>query len=161
VGNHIFVTYIWPAPVDGNDSPTGGYVDEFDANGKLLAHVGRMGPLNAPWGIALAPRSFGRFGGDLLVGDFGDGRINAFRRAGRRWIFAGALPGPDGKPLAVNGIWGHRLRERRRGRVAGQPLLRLGTAPVAGRDRVGRARADRLHLGYVVPLRRSPVGRLD
>ena len=106
VGNHIFVTYIWPAPVDGNDSPTGGYVDEFDANGKLLAHVGRMGPLNAPWGVALAPRSFGSLGGDLLVGDFGDGHINAFRHAGRRWIFAGALPGPDGKPLTVNGIWG-------------------------------------------------------
>jgi len=118
VGGHIFVTYIWRAPVDGNDAPTGGYVDEFDANGVLVARVGRMGPLNAPWGVALAPRGFGRFGGDLLVGNFGDGRINAFRRAGRRWVYAGALRGRDGKPLGVNGIWGIAFGN---GGLAGSP----------------------------------------
>jgi uncharacterized protein (TIGR03118 family) len=106
VGDHIFVTYIWRAPVDGNDAPTGGYVDEFDANGRLVARVGRMGALNAPWGVAQAPRSFGRFGGDLLVGDFGDGRINAFRPAGSGWAFAGTLRAPSGKPLEIDGLWG-------------------------------------------------------
>src|SRR5207244_2119201 len=84
-GRSIFVTYVYRAPVNGNDAPTGGYVDEFDLSGRLVAHVGRKGVLNAPWGIALAPAGFGRFGGDLLVGNFGDGRINAFRRDGAGW----------------------------------------------------------------------------
>jgi len=66
------------AEVMGGVDPTGGYVDEFDLAGRFVAHVARMGELNAPWGLAQAPRSFGRFGGDLLVGNFGDGRIKAF-----------------------------------------------------------------------------------
>jgi len=107
VGRSVFVTYASPAPVDGNDAPTGGYVDEFDLAGRLVARVARMGPLNAPWGIARAPASFGRYGGDLLVGDFGDGRINAFReRPGHRWSYAGSLSDGAGKPIEVNGLWG-------------------------------------------------------
>jgi uncharacterized protein (TIGR03118 family) len=106
LGGRIFVTYVYRAPVNGNDAPTGGYVDEFDRNGRLLARVAHRGALNAPWGLAVAPRSFGRFGGDLLVANFGDGRINAYRHAGRRWAYAGALRARDGRPIAVNGLWG-------------------------------------------------------
>ena len=105
VGGHIFVTYVWRAPVNGNDAPTGGYVDEFDLEGRLVARVGRDAGLNAPWGIARAPKSFGRFGGDLLVANFGDGRINAFSTSNGRWRLAGVLRGTDGRPLVVNGIW--------------------------------------------------------
>jgi uncharacterized protein (TIGR03118 family) len=105
IGGHVFVTYVWRAPVDGNDAPTGGYVDEFDHNGKLLARVAAKGALNAPWGVALAPRSFGRFGGDLLVGNFGDGHINAYHRSGTAWSFDGALQ-EKGQPIVVNGLWG-------------------------------------------------------
>ena len=106
VGGHVFVTYVARAPVNGNDSPTGGYVDEFDRDGRLVARVAHRGALNAPWGIALAPRSFGRFGGDLLVGNFGDGRINAYRRDGRAWAYDGTLHGTNGKPIVVSGLWG-------------------------------------------------------
>jgi uncharacterized protein (TIGR03118 family) len=106
IGGHLFVTYVARAPVNGNDSPTGGYVDEFDRDGRLVAHVARKGALNAPWGLALAPRSFGRFGGDLLVGNFGDGRINAYRKNGTRWSYHGTLHNAKGKPLVVNGLWG-------------------------------------------------------
>ncbi len=106
IGGHIFVTFESPAPVDGNDARTGGYVDEFDLDGRLVARVAAMHELNAPWGLALAPRGFGAHGGDLLVGNFGDGRINAFRRSGAGWTYAGALTGRDGKPLVVNGLWG-------------------------------------------------------
>jgi uncharacterized protein (TIGR03118 family) len=107
IGDRVFVTYVWRAPVNGNDAPTGGYVDEFDLDGRLVARVARMGPLNAPWGIARAPASFGRYGGDLLVGDFGDGRINAFHeRPGHRWSYAGSLSDGAGKPIEVNGLWG-------------------------------------------------------
>jgi uncharacterized protein (TIGR03118 family) len=105
VGGHIFVTYVWRAPVNGNDAPTGGYVDEFDLDGKLVARVGRAAGLNAPWGIARAPKSFGRFGGDLLVANFGDGRIKAFDKSNGHWRFDGILRGMDGRPLVLNGIW--------------------------------------------------------
>jgi uncharacterized protein (TIGR03118 family) len=101
----VFVTYVARAPVNGNDSPAGGYIDEFDRDGRLLARVAHKGALNAPWGIALAPRSFGRFGGDLLVGNFGDGRINAYRHEGRAWVHDGTLRNAKGKPLVVNGLW--------------------------------------------------------
>ena len=106
IGDHIFVTYVWRAPVNGNDAPTGGYVDEFDRAGKLVARVARGGKLNAPWGLAIAPHSFGRFGGDLLVGNFGDGRVNAYRRKGNGWTFDGTLDDRHGQPLVMNGLWG-------------------------------------------------------
>jgi uncharacterized protein (TIGR03118 family) len=106
LGGHIFVTYVWRAPVNGNDAPTGGYVDEYDRSGKLLARVARGGKLNAPWGLALAPHSFGRFGGDLLVGNFGDGRINAYRRNSNGWTYDGTVNDRHGRPVVVNGLWG-------------------------------------------------------
>jgi uncharacterized protein (TIGR03118 family) len=106
IGDRIYVTYVYRAPVNGNDAPTGGYVDEYDLAGRLVSRVAGGGVLNAPWGIAIAPQSFGRFGGDLLVGNFGDGRINAFRRDGDGWRSDGALRGRDGKAIVVNGLWG-------------------------------------------------------
>jgi uncharacterized protein (TIGR03118 family) len=106
IGDRVFVTYVWRAPVNGNDAPTGGYVDEFDRDGRLVARVAGRGAVNAPWGVALAPSTFGRFGGDLLVAGFGDGRIAAFRRTRTGWRRAGELRNAAGKPLALNGIWG-------------------------------------------------------
>jgi len=105
LGGHIFVTYAWRAPVNGNDAPSGGYVDEFTAGGRLVARLPRTG-LNEPWGLALAPRGFGRFGGDLLVANFGDGTIGAYRRSGSGWARDGVLTGRDHRPLTVNGLWG-------------------------------------------------------
>ena len=106
LGGHLFVTYVYRAPVDGNDAPSGGYVDEFALDGRLVARVAAMGPLAEPWGLALAPESFGRYGGDLLVASFGDGHVDAYRRAGGGWRHEGALSASDGRPLVVNGIWG-------------------------------------------------------
>ena len=104
-GDRVFVTYAFRAPVNGNDAPTGGFVDEFTLDGRLVARL-PGGHLNEPWGLALAPRSFGRFGGDLLVGNFGDGTIRAFRRDGTRWRYDGVLSRSDGRPITVNGLWG-------------------------------------------------------
>ena len=106
IGNHVFVTYASPAPVNGNDSPTGGYVNEFDLDGRLVARVDAMGPLNEPWGVARAPSGFGRYAGHLLVANFGSGRINAYAPHAGGWSFEGQLPGPSGKPLTVAGVWG-------------------------------------------------------
>lgn len=100
IGDRIFVTYAWRAPVNGNDAPTGGYVDEFDLDGRLVAHVGRRSELDEPWGVALAPNGFGRFGGDLLVANFGTGAINAYARQAGGWAFRGALP------VKAPGVWG-------------------------------------------------------
>jgi uncharacterized protein (TIGR03118 family) len=99
-GDRIYVTYAYRAPVNGNDAPSGGYVDEFDLDGKLLARVGHSAQLSEPWGVALAPRGFGELGGALLVANFGNGRINAYVRAGAGWRFAGRLN------VRVPGVWG-------------------------------------------------------
>src|SRR6185437_2848178 len=84
LGGHVFVTYAWRAPVNGNDAPTGGYVDEFTPAGRLVSRLPRM-QLNEPWGLVRAPNGFGHVGGDLLVGNFGDGTIAAYRRTHGRW----------------------------------------------------------------------------
>jgi uncharacterized protein (TIGR03118 family) len=104
-GDHIFVTYVFRAAVDGNDAPEGGYVDEFDLQGRLVSRIAKAG-LFEPWGLAMAPKSFGRYGGDLLVASFGNGHIDAFKRDGSAWKHDGVLEGSNGKPLDVNGVWG-------------------------------------------------------
>jgi uncharacterized protein (TIGR03118 family) len=99
-GGRLIVTYAFQAPVDGNDSPTGGYVDEFDLQGHLVANVASTDALDEPWGVALAPSGFGSFAGDLLVANFGTGRILAFSRDGSKWKADGELP------VKVPGVWG-------------------------------------------------------
>lgn len=108
IGRRIFVTFAKQdrAREDDVDGRGLGFVDMFDTNGKLLGRVARRGPLNAPWGLALAPRSFGRFGGDLLVGNFGDGQINAYKQqpAGK-FEHRGKLRRAKAKPIAIDGLW--------------------------------------------------------
>ena len=80
IGDRIYVTYAKQDAARHDDvkGPGNGFVDVFNTDGKLLQRLIRRGHLNSPWGLALAPQGFGEFGGDLLVGDFGDGRINAY-----------------------------------------------------------------------------------
>jgi uncharacterized protein (TIGR03118 family) len=68
-----------------------------------LDRVASGGPLNSPWGLAIAPQSFGKLAGDLLVGNFGDGTIDAYDLAHDH--FAGTLAGADGKPLVIGDLW--------------------------------------------------------
>ena len=63
------------------------------------------GQLNSPWGLVFAPADFGRFSNDLLVGNFGDGRINAYKQEGDHFHFHGQLRGPDGKRITIDGLW--------------------------------------------------------
>jgi uncharacterized protein (TIGR03118 family) len=105
-GDRLFVSYAWRAPVNGNDAPSGGYVDEFDLQGHFVARVGRGSRLDEPWGLAIAPRGFGSLAGSLLVANFGTGRINAYARKGHGWTYRGQLERRDGKPLVVPGLWG-------------------------------------------------------
>ena len=81
-----------------------GYVDVFDKNGNLLQHLISNGVLNAPWGLAIAPTGFGSLAGDLLVGNFGDGKINVFDpTTGDR---LGTLKDGSGKSIKIDGLWG-------------------------------------------------------
>jgi uncharacterized protein (TIGR03118 family) len=101
----LYVTYALVGP-DGDDvgGLGHGFVDVFDYNGNLSNRLASQGDLDSPWGLALAPASFGPFSGSLLVGNFGDGRIHAFDPMSGAPL--GALRGSDGQPLAIDGLWG-------------------------------------------------------
>ena len=86
-----------------------GFVDVFDTDGNFIQRVASRGTLNSPWGLVFAPADFGRFSNDLLVGNFGDGRINAYRQEGDHFHFHGQLRGPDGKRLTIDGLWALRF----------------------------------------------------
>jgi uncharacterized protein (TIGR03118 family) len=81
-----------------------GYIDVFDPDGQLLRRLVSNGALNAPWGMALAPASFGKFSNRLLVANFGNGMINAYDLASGRWV--GRLKGEDRNPIRIPGLWG-------------------------------------------------------
>ena len=102
----IYVTYALQNAAKHDDvaGAGNGFVDAFDLQGNLLNRIASQGTLNSPWGLAIAPSSFGALAGDLLVGNFGDGTINAFNLANH--AFAGRLLGPTGKPLTIDGLWG-------------------------------------------------------
>jgi len=106
IGGDVYVTYA-QQDADAEDELHGkglGYVDLYDANGNLLQRIASRGALNAPWGVALAPASFGALGSSLLIGNFGDGRINAFDtfRGGP----LGSLLDANRRPIQIDGLWG-------------------------------------------------------
>ena len=108
IGNRIFVTYGKQIPGDTDEAHGQGFgfVDAFDFDGNFLVRVAQHGQLNAPWGLARAPADFGRFSGDLLVGNFADGHINAYEEmANGHFGFRGFLQTGDGMPLSIDGLW--------------------------------------------------------
>ena len=80
-----------------------GYVDKFALDGTHMERVASGGTLNAPWGMAIAPSSFGAMAGDLLVGNFGDGHINIYDPTTH--AFLGQVVGANNQPLAIDGLW--------------------------------------------------------
>jgi uncharacterized protein (TIGR03118 family) len=108
IGDRVFVTYA-QQDADAEDEVAGqgkGFVDAYDTAGNLLGRVAQHGQLNAPWGLALAPDSFGPFAGDLLVGNFGDGQINAYQELGNgHFEHRGELRDASGESLTIDGLW--------------------------------------------------------
>jgi uncharacterized protein (TIGR03118 family) len=92
-----------PDKHDDDAGPGNGYVDVFDTDGTMIRRFASHGALNSPWGLALAPEGFGEFSGHLLVGNFGDGRINTFDLLSGE--FDSPLIDPQGNPLAINALW--------------------------------------------------------
>jgi uncharacterized protein (TIGR03118 family) len=106
IGGNIYVAYA-QQDSDKHDEVDGaglGYVDIFSAQGRLLLRLEHGSWMNAPWGIALAPSDFGIFSHDVLVGQFGSGKILAFDPVTGR--FKGVLRDANDKPLVNQGLWG-------------------------------------------------------
>jgi uncharacterized protein (TIGR03118 family) len=117
-----------PNSSDELHGPGLGYVDVFDTQGHLVRRLVSQGALNAPWGLAVAPRHFGPFSGDLLVGNFGDGAINAYDP--RTGAFRGTLQNKDGNQIKINGLWALRFGNG----VIGTPQSLLFTAGIGDED---------------------------
>ena len=103
----IYVTYAQQQGPDNHDNANGaglGYVDIYDANGKLIKQLVAAGALNAPWGLALAPADFGTLSNALLVGNFGDGKVNGYDAASGTFI--GSVSDSSGAAIATPGLWG-------------------------------------------------------
>lgn len=104
----VYVTYAkqLPPPNEDDDEagPGNGFVVVFDQNGKVVKRLIAHGLLNSPWGLVVGAPKFGAFGGTLLVGNFGDGRINAYQLP--TGLFVGTLKTGLGAPLVIDGLWG-------------------------------------------------------
>ena len=105
IGGHLWVTYAKQdsAKHDPASGAGRGFVDVFDGDGKLMQRFARKGPLNSPWGVALAPASFGDFANDILVGNFGDGTIHAFDATSGALL--GTVSDASGTPIVIDGLW--------------------------------------------------------
>jgi uncharacterized protein (TIGR03118 family) len=110
VGSQVFVTYALQ-DASGNSpqvGPGNGIVNVFDQEGAFVRRFVTNGPLNAPWGIAQASANFGRFSNDILIGNFGDGIINAFDPATGR--FLGQITDSAGNAIVNPGLWALSFR---------------------------------------------------
>lgn len=109
LGGKIYVSYGKQNAQKTDVVPGAGFgvVDVYSVNGTLLHHLVSNGPgsqLNEPWGLAIAPAGFGPFAGDLLVGNLGNGWINAFDPVTGK--FQGVLDNSSGYPITIHGLWG-------------------------------------------------------
>jgi uncharacterized protein (TIGR03118 family) len=151
----VYVTYAKQNSTHHDDDagPHRGFVDVFNLDGAPgladgTARLVTRGPLDSPWGLAIAPASFGDLGGDLLVGNFGDGKINVFDPATGNSL--GQLTDPDGEPIRIDGLWALRVGNGGKGGAAdtvyftaglfGESHGLLGSlAPVAAGSSEGQA----------------------
>ena len=105
IGGNLYVTFAKRDATKHDDvaGPGHGFVDVFDTKGNLISRLISRGSLNSPWGLALAPANFGQFSNDLLVGNFGDGHINAFDPD--TGAFRGQLRDQYKNSITIDGLW--------------------------------------------------------
>ena len=106
INDQLYVTFALQDAAHHDDvrGAGNGFVDVFDTDGALIRRFAAGGTLNSPWGLALAPANFGTFSNDVLVGNFGDGRINAFDPVSG--VFRDQLRDGNGNAITINGLWG-------------------------------------------------------
>jgi len=90
-------------PPSGYAVAGGGYVTTYDMTGAILGNLNGSTTFNYPWGMAIAPATFGKYANMVLVGNFGDGTINAFDP--KSGTMMGTLEDPTGNPIAIDGLW--------------------------------------------------------
>jgi uncharacterized protein (TIGR03118 family) len=105
IGGDLFVTFAKQDAAKHDDvaGVGNGFIDVFKPDGTMVKRLVSNGPLNSPWGLALAPAGLGSFAGDLLVGNFGDGAINAFDPSNGNLV--GPLKDTSGNPVVIDGLW--------------------------------------------------------
>jgi uncharacterized protein (TIGR03118 family) len=106
IGGNLYVTYAKRKAPDFGDDQSGagnGFVDVFTPHGVFLSRFASNGALNSPWAVMQAPPTFGQFSNMILVGNFGDGKINAFDATGKS---LGALNDANGNAISIDGLWG-------------------------------------------------------
>jgi len=125
LGDKVYVTYAKQNSTrhDDDAGPHRGFVDVFNLDGTGEQRLITRGPLDSPWGLAIAPPKFGDLGGALLVGNFGNGHINAFNATTGDFITE--LKDPDGEPITIDGLWALRVGTGGKG---GDPNLVYFTA---------------------------------
>ncbi len=141
VGQQIFVTYA-KQDAAGEDDVAGaghGFIDVFTNYGVLVKRFASRGVLNSPWGLTIAPANFGAFSGDLLVGNFGDGRIHAYNP--RTGHLLGTLLDKHHHPIAIDGLWGLIVGDAASG---GTESVWFSAGPNGERARPARNPAHRL-----------------
>jgi uncharacterized protein (TIGR03118 family) len=106
LGTDVYVTYAKQDAAKQHDVAGSGlgFVDKFSTFGILEQRVATRGALNAPWGLVIAPASFGKFSNDLLVGNFGDGTIHAYNPRNGRFI--ATVTDTHGRAIRIDHLWG-------------------------------------------------------
>jgi uncharacterized protein (TIGR03118 family) len=106
INNKVYVAYALKSTTTPAQLVNGlgnGAVSIFDVNGNFVARAATWGNLDSPWGVAIAPANFGIFGGALLIGNFGNGLINAYNPT--TFAYLGQLTDGTGKPLTYASLW--------------------------------------------------------
>lgn len=112
--NKLYVTYALQKGPENKDDlagPGNGFIDIFNLDGTFVKRLISHGQLNSPWGMTLGTNDFGKFSGKLLVGNFGDGKINAFDP--HTGVFVGQLLDRNGNPIIIDGLWSIKFRTHR------------------------------------------------
>ncbi len=137
VGGNVYVAYAKQDATQHNSmaGPGNGYVALFDQTGKLVFTLIANGALNSPWGMAVAPATFGPFGGALLVGNFGDGRIDAYNLTNGDWL--ATLSDLSGAPISVPGLWSLSFGSGARSEDPGTLYFTAGIGGGPNNDPVG------------------------
>ena len=109
IGGKLVVTYAKQNATRHDDvaGQSHGFVNIFNLDGSGLQRFAQRDQLNSPWGVALAPAAFGEFAGDLLIGNFGNGHINAFDLGSGRFI--NKVRDPFGQAIVIDGLWSLRV----------------------------------------------------